>query len=395
MPLHSEAIKSRKVNLQLLYIIFCWFITAIALFLYSSFLQNFIPSSNFQLELLIAGGQLLYMGMFLADKNKTILLDYLRNLMTVSLLGAIALLFMSLISMFIHFTPIIYLLYFMFMAAAMFLILTRKHQANSKNLQYVIWDGKTLGSWKKALEDATAVINLNGKSVDCRYTEKNKALIYSSRLDATHALGKAITQCKCKPKVWINAASATIYPHSLDAPMEESYDKFDNDFSADVCKKWEASFHQYEIPGVRKILLRTSIVLGRGKNSAFNPLKRLTQVGLGGKFGKGNQMMSWLHEDDFINIVHFCIENLHVSGTINTTAPKPVTNYQFMKVLRKALSIPFGIPTSEMMLTIGGCMIGTEPELILKSRFVVPSKLLASGFTFRYPTIEKALKNLC
>ncbi|MGB3468960.1 MAG: DUF1731 domain-containing protein, partial [Cyclobacteriaceae bacterium] len=207
-------------------------------------------------------------------------------------------------------------------------------------------------------------------------------------------LGDAVNACKNPPKVWINAASATIYPHSLSQPMTEDFTEFDNDFSVDVCKKWEASFNRFQVPGVRKILLRIAIVLGK-EYGAFIPLKMLTRLGLGGRQGTGNQMFSWLHEKDMAGIVDFCLQNENISGVYNVSAPDPVTNRKLMKTLRQQVKTVIGLPMPKWLLEIGAFIIGTETELILKSRYVIPERLLDAGYQFRYDTIEKAVSELC
>lgn len=273
-------------------------------------------------------------------------------------------------------------------------ILTRGESRAIGNTQYVTWDGKTLGPWTHVLENAEALINLNGKSVDCRYTEKNKALIYSTRLDATAVLGRAIQQCTTPPKLWMNAASATIYRHSLDREMDEQSGEIGSGFSVDVCQKWESTFNSFETKHTRKVLLRTGIVLGK-KGGPLKPLKMLAKIGLGGKQGPGNQYFSWLHENDFVKIIDFIMTHPNTTGAYNVTAPTPIPNKDIMKVLRDAVGMPIGIPLPTWLLELGAMLIGTEPELILKSRRVVPRRLLEAGYTFEFNTIENALTDLC
>lgn len=274
------------------------------------------------------------------------------------------------------------------------IILTRNHRDNRKNIAYEKWDGKTIGTWQKTLENAEALINLNGKSVNCRYTEKNKQLIYDTRVDATNVLGLAIANCQNPPKVWINGASATIYPHSLDKPMTENQQEFDPGFSVDVCQKWEKAFNNHQTDGVRKVILRIAIVIGN-EGGALIPLKNLAKSGLGGKQGPGNQMISWLHEKDMANIVEFCIDNTEISGTYNAAAPVPIQNKHFMKNLRQKLHRSIGLPMPKSLLGIGAWIIGTETELILKSRNVIPEKLLEAGYQFNFSYAEDAISDLC
>jgi len=274
------------------------------------------------------------------------------------------------------------------------IILTRGAARQQGSVQYVSWDGKNPGPWVNTLEGADVVVNLNGRSVDCRYTEENKRLIYSSRLDATAILGTAIQRAKTPPKVWLNAASATIYRYAEDREMDEYTGEIGTGFSVDVCQKWEAVFNSVEIPNTRKIVLRTGIVLGN-QGGPLRPLKILARLGAGGRQGSGRQYCSWLHETDFVQIVDFLVRHMETTGVYNVTAPVPVTNRLFMRALRKAMGMPAGIPLPAWLLTVGARVIQTEVELILKSRRVVPARLLQAGYRFRFPTIEKAVADLC
>lgn len=272
-------------------------------------------------------------------------------------------------------------------------ILSRKHQLDRDRVHYVKWDARSIGSWASALEGAEALINLTGKSVDCRYTEANKQLIYDSRINATDVLGEAIRSLQNPPRVWINASSATIYRHALDREMDEETGDIGEGFSVDVCKKWEAEFQSYEMPKTRKVILRIAIVLGKN-GGVLEPLKNLAKLGLGGKQGDGDQYFSWLHEMDFCRIVDYTIKDDRLEGVYNSSAPEPIPNNQLMRKLRKVLRAPFGLNLPRWILEIGAILIKTETELILKSRRVVPKRLLESGFQFRYPTIEDALEEL-
>jgi uncharacterized protein len=273
-------------------------------------------------------------------------------------------------------------------------VLTRGKSTTRGRVSYVNWNGKTLGAWKDELNGADVLINLNGKSVDCRYTDINKSLIYSTRLDATTVLGQAVEQCALPPTLWINASSATIYRHALDKEMDERTGEYGKGFSVDVCQKWEATFNRIEAPQTRKVIIRTAIVLGK-KAGAMKPLKMLARVGVGGAQGPGNQYVSWLHEQDFVEIIDFIIAHADLEGTYNLAAPTPITNDRFMKSMRKAVGIPFGIPMPAWLLKVGAVLIGTESELILKSRRVEPRKLLEAGYRFRFTQIEPALADLC
>lgn len=268
-------------------------------------------------------------------------------------------------------------------------ILTR----NPKRKNEFLWDAKTLGEWQNLLEDSDVLINLAGKSVDCRYTEKNKREIYESRINSTKVLQQAVDNCTNKPKIWLNASSATIYVHSEKHLNTEENGIIGDDFSMDICKSWEEEFFKTKNPDTRKVALRTSIVLGHN-GGAFTKLKTITKLGLGGKQGRGNQNVSWIHIDDFCRVVEWIIENANISEEINVTAPNPLNNEEFMRKLRKEMKIPFGINAPVWQLEIASIILGTETELLLKSRNVYPEILIQNGFQFLYPTVEKAFENL-
>ena len=272
-------------------------------------------------------------------------------------------------------------------------VLTRKHVEDQNGIRYVKWDGSSIGSWTRELEEADVLINLNGKSVDCRYTEANKQAIYDTRIQATYILGEAIKKCKVPPKLWINASSATIYGHVVDREMDEATGEIGEGFSVDVCKKWERTFFDFEMPNVRQVALRISIVLG-ASGGALIPLKRLAQFGLGGRQGDGKLYFSWVHEQDFVEVVKWVIQNESATGIYNVASPNPVPNAVFMKQLRQALKVPFGIPSPKWLLTIGARLIGTETELILKSRRVIPTRLKEEGYQFTFSTIAETLENV-
>ncbi|MFP9099683.1 TIGR01777 family oxidoreductase [Flavobacterium sp. RHBU_24] len=272
------------------------------------------------------------------------------------------------------------------------IILTRGENRNNANIKYVHWDAKTLNCWEAELEHADVLINLAGKSVDCRYTEQNKNKIIASRVDSTVVLGKAIAQCDYLPLHWLNSSTATIYRHSEDKQMDEVTGEVGADFSMNVAKMWERAFFCCHIPTTRKTALRTSIVLGKG-GGAFPALLKLAQLGLGGKQGNGRQFVSWIHETDFARAVGFLIQN-KMDGVVNVVSPAPVRNSEFMTTLRKAAGIPFGIPQPKWLLQLGAAVIGTETELVLKSRNVVPSRLLEAGFKFEYAEVERTLADL-
>ncbi len=259
-----------------------------------------------------------------------------------------------------------------------------------ENAKTCIWDGKNIGDWADEIDGADVLINLAGKSVNCRYNEVTKSAIYASRLESTTILGKAIEVCKKPPKLWVNAASATIYRHSLNDPMTEVTGEIGTGFSVDVCQKWEKSFFDFQLKDTRQVALRTAIVLGKN-GGVMIPFKRLTQLGFGGEMGDGQQQFSWIHIDDVCRSIEFIIENESLNGAINVSSPNPVRNNIFMLALRQRYNRFAVIPSPVWLLNLGAKMIKTETELILKSRFVLPEKLEQAGFKWKFPKIEDAL----
>ncbi|RYY60904.1 MAG: TIGR01777 family protein [Chitinophagaceae bacterium] len=279
-----------------------------------------------------------------------------------------------------------------------------KNQANNRNhysdlaaddllrTRYVQWDGKTAGAWAAELERADLLVNLAGKSVNCRYTEANKQEIMDSRVNANHALGAAIRLCKKPPALWINSSSATIYRHATDHAQDEFTGETGEGFSVDVCKQWEASFYGESTPATRKAALRIAITLGEG--GVLIPYFNLLKFKMGGAQGSGKQMYSWVHKDDLCHAIGFIHDHNELDGTFNVAAPNPVPNRDFMTALRKATGHVFGLPAYSWMLKAGAWMIGTETELVLKSRCVIPSRLLQAGFSFRFPYIGPAFEDI-
>lgn len=258
----------------------------------------------------------------------------------------------------------------------------------SRQKKYINWDDKV--AIAAALENAEILINLAGKSVDCRYNEKNKLEIYNSRIETTKALGEAIQNCESPPSLWINSSTATIYRHAEDRPMTEIGGEIGTGFSVNVATNWEKTFFSFNLPGTRQVALRMAIVLGQ-EGGVIKPLKNLVRVGLGGKQGRGGQMFSWIHIEDLFKIIVYLYEHKELSGVINASAPEPVSNKTLMQLLRKHMKVSAGLPMPEWLLKIGASLIKTETELILKSRWVIPERLIQSGFSFEFKTMDEAL----
>ncbi len=271
-------------------------------------------------------------------------------------------------------------------------VLTRKARLEHDNVRYVIWDATTLGKWTEEMEGATAVINLAGKSVNCRYTAKNKAEIIHSRVDSTAVIGEAIQRASAPPKVWINAGSAAIFGDSGDdLKTEES--AVGEGFSPEVCKRWEAAFHRYDTLDTRKVFLRIGIVI-QSQGGILKPFINLAKFGLGGKIGSGEQYLSWIHEVDFFNLVDWVIENENIQGVIHASSPNPIKNKDFMRAIREKLGVHVGLPSFEWATKIGAWLIGTEPELVLSGRRVVSARLDKNGFEFTNSEFTAALRTL-
>ena len=243
------------------------------------------------------------------------------------------------------------------------------------------------------LEHTDMVINLAGKTINCRHTGENKKMILDSRIKATSLLGNAIAACKNPPLLWVNASASAIYKSDTIAPATETSEHLADDFLADVVRRWETDFFSFKLPSTRQIALRTSVVLGRSKG-AFPSLLRLTRLGLGGKVGNGKQIFSWIHIGDYFRIVEFLIQNDSITGVVNCTSPAPLSNAALMKEMRSKVKIPFGLPAPEFAVRIGAFFIGTESSLLLDSTNIYPERLLNAGFKFKFGDISTAISDL-
>lgn len=269
--------------------------------------------------------------------------------------------------------------------------------------QVLPWSGVGLGSWTKAIDGADIVINLAGRSVNCRYTTANRREILESRILSTRVVGQVIAQAVKPPALWMNASTATIYRHALDRPMDEPAGELGGHetdapstwrFSIDVATSWEREFFSVATPGTRKIALRSAMTMSPDRGGIFDTLLHLVRAGLGGKAASGKQFISWIHETDFIRAIHFLIDHQSLEGCINICSPCPLPNQEFMRVLRQAWGTSIGLPATRWMLEVGAVFLRTETELILKSRRVVPQRLLEAGFQFDFADWQNAANDL-
>jgi uncharacterized protein (TIGR01777 family) len=269
--------------------------------------------------------------------------------------------------------------------------------------QMIAWDGVSLGTWVQQLEHADVVINLAGHSVNCRYNTRNRQEILRSRIGPTRIVGEAINKVSHPPRLWMNASTATIYRHAIDRPMDEFTGELGGDepnapsswrFSIEVATQWEENFFAAHTPDTHKIALRSAVTMSPNRGGIFDVLLRLVRFGLGGTSGSGKQFVSWIHEQDFIRAIDYLIANEQMAGCVNLAAPRPLPNKEFMRELRQAWGRSIGLPASEWMLEWGALFLRTETELILKSRRVVPGRLLDAGFHFKFPDWPFAARDL-
>ncbi len=259
----------------------------------------------------------------------------------------------------------------------------------------MLWTRSEFDPWARALDGSSVLINLVGRSVDCRYTATNRRQIMESRVESTTVLGRAVALCSNPPRLWLNASTATIYRHSLDRDMDEvTGDLGGNDFSIQVAKSWEQAFFEADTPHTRKVAMRSAMVMSPTRGGVFSVLLRLVRAGLGGSFGPGTQFVSWIHDHDFLRAIEFLIHHSELEGPVNISSPHPIPNREFMADLRDAYGAIAGLNASRWMLEIGAFLLRTETELILKSRRVVPGRLQDAGFEFEYPEWPEAAHDL-
>lgn len=267
----------------------------------------------------------------------------------------------------------------------------------------VSWDGKALGPWKDEIDGSDVVVNLAGRSVNCRYTKKNLADMMSSRVDSTRVVGEAIAGASKPPRTWLQMSTATIYAHRLDAPNGESTGILGGsepgvpdywELSVRIAREWEKALAEAKTPATRKVALRTSMVMSPDRGGIFDVLLGLAKKGLGGAAGSGAQYVSWIHDRDFVRAVDFLLAHEELDGAVNMASPGPIPQRDFMRALRAAAGVRIGLPATKWMLELGAFVLRTDTELLLKSRRVVPERLLAAGFAFDFPEWARAASDL-
>jgi uncharacterized protein (TIGR01777 family) len=265
------------------------------------------------------------------------------------------------------------------------------------------WDGRTVGLWANAIDGADVVINLAGRSVNCRYTEENLEAMMRSRVESTRAVGLAIEKAARPPRVWLQMSTATIYAHRFDAPNEEETGRLGGDepdappywgFSVEIARAWERTQLEANTPRTRRVALRTAMVMSPDRGGIFDILLRLTRLWLGGPIAGGRQYVSWIHDRDFVRAVEFLIAREDIQGAVNLAAPNPLPQRDFMAALREASGTRVGLPATKWMVEVGAVFLRTDTELILKSRRVVPARLLVEGFRFDFPEWQAAARDL-
>ena len=268
----------------------------------------------------------------------------------------------------------------------------------------VAWDGRTFGPWAREIDGADAVINLAGRSVDCRYTTRHRREILDSRVDSTRVVGEAVSTARRPPPVWLQASTATIYAHRYDAANDERTGIVGGSepgvpdtwrFSIEVARAWERALNEAPTPRTRKVAMRSAMTMSADRGSVFDVLRQLVRRGLGGAAGAGTQFVSWIHEDDFAAAIRFLIDRPDLAGPVNVSSPNPLPYREFMRGLRRACGVRVGLPAPAWLLEIGTFILRTESELVLKSRRVVPARLLDAGFVFIWPDWAAAAVDLC
>jgi uncharacterized protein (TIGR01777 family) len=273
----------------------------------------------------------------------------------------------------------------------------------SGGARIVPWDGRTVSAWASEIDGADIVVNLAGRSVNCRYTQKNMDAMMSSRVDSTRAVGLAIAHASRPPRLWLQMSTATIYAHRFDAANDEATGIIGGSepdapaywrFSIEIAQAWERELSEAATPRTRKVAMRSAMVMSPDRGGIFDVLLGLTRRGLGGTIAGGSQYMSWIHERDFVRAIEFLITREDLAGPVNLASPNPLVQREFMAALRRASGTRVGLPATKWMAEIGAFFLRTDTELTFKSRRVVPGRLLGAGFAFDFPDWPAAATDL-
>lgn len=286
-------------------------------------------------------------------------------------------------------------------------VLSRRPERLEPGVRHAVWDGRTPGAWAREIDGADAVINLAGRSVSCRYTDANLRTMMASRVDSTRAVGEAIARAEAPPRVWLQMSTATIYADSRsrddDLPHDEATGVIGDDepdvplyweYSVRIARRWEAALAEADLPRTRRVALRTAMVMTPDRGGVFDYLSWMARVGLGGPVAGGGQFVSWIHGDDLVRTVTFLLAREDLAGPVIVAAPEPLPQRVFMHALRRAWGVPVGLPATRLMAELGALALRTDTELLLKSRRVVPGRLLDAGLTFEHATWAGAARDL-
>ena len=273
-------------------------------------------------------------------------------------------------------------------------VVSRHVRPREPGVRHLVWDGRTVGDWASALDGADAVVNLAGRSVNCRYTDANLREMMASRVESTRAAGEAIRQSSRPPAVWLQASTATVYADTRHRNQDEATGVLGGaephvplswEYSVRIARQWEAALAAADLPHTRRVALRTAIVMSPDQGGAFDALSMLTRLGAGGAVAGGGQYVSWLHDRDLVRAVDFLIGRDDLAGPVNLAAPDPLPQATFMRELRQAWGVPVGLPATAGLARLGAWALRSDTELLLKSRRVVPGRLTAAGFAFSHP----------
>jgi uncharacterized protein (TIGR01777 family) len=286
-------------------------------------------------------------------------------------------------------------------------VLSRRPEQLEDGVRHVVWDGRTLGAWAAELEGADAVVNLAGRTVSCRYTDTNLRQMMDSRVDSTRVVGEAIAQAGRAPKVWLQMSTATIYADARSRADDLPHDEVNGiiggeepdvplywEYSVRIARRWEQAQADADVPGTRRVALRTAMVMTPDRGGVFDYLSWMVRLGLGGPVAGGRQYVSWIHGEDFVRAVLFLLECEDLDGPFNVAAPGPLPQRDLMRSLRGAWGRRLGLPATRLMAEAAALALGTDTELLLKSRRVVPGRLLDAGFTFAHHTWNAAATDL-